>query len=681
MITATLSWTATQNVTGNSSSVTASLRLKSNSTLAPVPAWNGVTASITINGNTASSGITTGVSGGNTSGSKYTRTVTVPHNADGTKTFSFGFSINFSDVVWNGSRIGTVSHSGSGTLNTIPRASSIASISGGTLGSTLTVNITRASSSFTHKVGYYRTDGSRTMGIIENVGTSTSFTLPLSDASLLPSATTGTGKIIVDTYSGTTKIGSASKTFTVTVPSSVVPSITSFNLTENIEATKNIGLAANTFVKNKSQIAMTAGADGSYGSSIKDYTFSFNGASQGGTVGRQFNVGNITGNHTAKVVVTDSRGRTAELTKTAVILDYNPPKINGFSTWRDGSGVVKASVNCSVSILGGKGGTWYVDSGGGTSWTNRNSGSLTSAAPSYLSNITVVGTYPDSSSATFRLRVDDAFGAGPTAASSVSTSKTALSLYKDVGVGVGKRWEKGTLDVGGEVFIKGPSNMQPNTSNTLDNAQNILVNFRRPNGTLHSGFDIGGASDALRLHQYNSSGTWLSMHYFDTNGNVRFAKDVQASGRFLSLGGISTDGYIWAKTTISSEGAMYEAGRRVHADWTPPELWSGATYMTGSQTITPSKSLANCRNGWMLAWSDYTNGVANNYDWVFTPVPKTAISAGVNGMHAVVANSNAPNATMLSKYIYVGTGTSIVGHNNNNLAGLDNVVLRKVYEW
>ena len=83
----------------------------------------------------------------------------------------------------------------------------------------------------------------------------------------------------------------------------------------------------------------------------------------------------------------------------------------------------------------------------------------------------------------------------------------------------------------------------------------------------------------------------------------------------------------------------------------------------------------------MLAWSDYTNGVANNYDWVFTPIPKTAISAGVNGMHAVVANSNAANAPMLSKYIYVGTGTTIVGQANNTLGGLDNVVLRKVYEW
>lgn len=657
-----LTYTHSQNITDNTTTVNATLKVQSMA-YGVASGWTTRNAGISINGNNVTYTFNPNM-GANSTKTIATRSHTFSHNADGTKSVNISGNADYTGISWNGGALENITLGGTVSLPTIPRASSISSISGGTLGSALTVNITRASSSFTHKVGYYRTDGSRTMGIIENVGTSTSFTLPLSDASLLPNATTGTANIIVDTYSGSTRIGSASRNFTVTVPDSVVPSITSFNLDENLAATKAIGLAVNTFVKNKSQIAMTAGANGSYGSTIKDYTFSFNGASQGGTVGRNFNVGNITGNHTAKVVVTDSRGRKAERTVTAVILDYSPPTITGFRVWRDGSGVVKANVNCSITILGGNGGAWYVDSGGGTSWTNRNSGSLTSAAPSYNSNITIVGTYPDSSSATFRLRVDDAFGAGPTAASSVSTSKTALSLYKDVGIGVGKRWEKGTLDVDGEVFIKGPSNMQPNTNNTLDNAQNILLSFRRPNGTLHSGFDYGGGSDALRLYQYNSSGTWLSMHYFDTNGDIRVSRNVEATD-------FKARGWVYAKNFILD-------GKNVHADWTPPELWGGAIHMTGNQAITPSKSLANCRNGWMLVWSDYTNGVVNNYDWVFTPIPKTAISAGVNGMHAAVAYSNAP---VLSKYIYVGTGTSIVGQNNNNLAGLDNVVLRKVYEW
>ena len=627
--------------------------------------WTTRNAGISIDGNNIPYTFNPNM-GANSTKTIATRSYTFSHNADGSKSVNISANADYTGITWNGGALGNVTLGGTVSLPTIPRASSISSISGGTLGSALTVNISRASSSFTHKVGYYRTDGSRTMGIIENVGTSTSFTLPLSDASLLPSATTGTAKIIVDTYSGSTRIGSASRNFTVTVPDSVVPSITSFNLDENIATTKAIGLAANTFVKNKSQIAMTAGANGSYGSTIEDYTFSFNGASQGGTVGRNFNVGDITGNHTAKVVVTDSRGRKAERTVTAVILDYNPPKINGFSTWRDGSGVVKANVNCSISILGGKGGAWYVDSGGGTSWTNRNSGSLTSTAPSYNSNITIVGTYPDTASATFRLRVSDAFGAGPTAASSVSTSKTALSLYKDIGIGVGKRWESGALDVAGEVNILGNLNSKGynklTAGSTASEGYDALLHLNRANNTTVAVWTSNGTVGDFTMNLCNQTGAWTRAHIFKHSGKVELSGDL------------SVESWAYAKNFVLD-------GKNVHADWTPPELWSGATYMGENQTANPSKRLASCRNGWMLVWSDYTNGVANDYDWVFTPIPKSAVSARVNGMHAIVANSNAHNAPMLSKYIYVGTGTSIIGSKNNTLAGLDNIVLRKVYEW
>lgn len=691
-----LTYSHSQNITNNTTTVNATLKVQSMA-YGVASGWTTKNAGISINGNNVAYTFNPNM-GANSTKTIATRSYTFSHNADGTKSVNISANANYTGVTWNGGALGNVTLGGTVGLPTIPRASSIASISGGTLGSALTVNITRASSSFTHKVGYYRTNGSRDMEIISNVGTSTTFTLPLSDASLLPSATTGTAKIIVDTYSGTTRIGSASKTFTVKVPDSVVPSVTFFNLNENIEATKAIGLAANTFVKNKSQIAMTAGADGSYGSTIKDYTFSFNGASQGGTVGRQFNVGNITGNHTAKVVVKDSRGRTAERTATAVILDYNPPKINGFSTWRDGTGVVKANVNCSISVLGGKGGAWYVDSGG-ASWTNRNSGSLTSTAPSYNSNITIVGTYPDSSSATFRLRVDDAFGAGPIANANVSTSKTALSLYKDVGIGVGKRWEKGTLDVGGDSYFSGNIFMSP--TKTIQGGGGFWNGYLPPGDMRESsywhqtvfpkGYSLWGKTpNTGQIGNPNDDNGYALVTVFKDNyaaSEFTVMYYNQPNGRVFRLGGNYSNSrltfyelYSQASPSINV-GTIYEAGKRVHADWTPPELWSGAIYMGENQSVTPSKSLANCRNGWMVVWSDYTNGVANNYDWVFTPIPKSAISAGVNGMHAIVANSNAHNAPMLSKYIYVGTGTSIIGSKNNTLAGPDNIVLRKVYEW
>ena len=670
-------WTATQNVAKNQSTVTVKVFLQSvdayGAMNAPASNAGSVKVGTTTKNFTATSHLSAKQKKQLTS-----QSFVVNHKADGTGSFSYSVTFNI-NVTFSGVFYGNQTVSGTGTLNTIPRASSIESINGNQIGGNITVNIKRASSNFTHRVGYYDTDGQR-RSEIQDATTSTTFAIPLDRCNLLPNSTSGVAKIVVDTYNGSTKIGSVSKSHTVYVPSSVVPVVNSFNIKEGITKVANVKLPANNFVQNMSRLDMTAGASGKYNSTIKDYTFSFNGQSQGGTVGRQFNAGNINGTYDAKVEVTDSRGRKASKTVSVTIHKYSNPSINNFKIYRVGQTTqVKADINFAITNINSLGGSWSIQKLVGTTWTNTNTGTLTTTHSA--TGLVVVGTYDVTKSQNFRVVLSDAFGTGATANGSISTAKTLLDFDKDIGIGIGKMREKGVLDIGGEVFIKGPSNMQPSTANTADNAQNILVNFRRPNGTLHSGFDIGGASDALRIHQYDTSGTWLSMHYFNTNGNVRFAKNVDASGKIASLGPIETDQHIWAKTTISSEGAMYESGRRVHADWTPPELWSGATYMTGTQTITPSKSLANCRNGWMLAWSDYTNGVANNYDWVFTPIPKTAISAGVNGMHAIVANSNAANAPMLSKYIYVGTGTSIVGQNNNNVAGLDNIVLRKVYEW
>ena len=660
-------WTATQNIANNQSTVTVKVFLQSvdayGAMNAPASNAGRVKVGTTTKNFTATSHLSA-----NQKKQLTSQSFVVSHNADGTGSFSYSVTYNI-NVTFSGVFYGNQTVSGTGTLNTIPRASSISSISGGTLGSTLTVNISRASSSFTHKVGYYRTNGTREMAIINNVGTSTSFTLPLSDASLLPSATTGTAKIVVDTYNGSTKIGSASKTFKVTVPSSVVPTIKTFNLNENITATKNIGLAANTFVKNKSQISMTASADGSYSSTIKDYTFSFNGASQGGTVGRQFNVGNITGNHTAKVVVKDSRGRTAERTITANILDYSPPKINGFSTWRDGTGVVKANVNCSITILGGKGGTWYVDSGG-TGWTNRNTGSLTTDAPSYSSNITVVGTYSDSSSATFRLRVSDAFGAGPTAIASVSTSKTALSLYKDVGIGVGKRWEKGALDVGGDVHILGNLNSKGyhklTAGSTAASGNDGLLHLNRANDTTVAVWTSVGAEGNLCLNLYNKTGAWTKAHNFMHSGRVELNGDLSVGGEITSNN----------RPIRASE--FFANGAKVHADYTPPLLWSGSLYMTETHEAVPSKTITSCRNGWVLYWSDYTGGVANNYDWNMTFIPKSANTQNINGFHAIIGTDS--NQAPISKYLYFRED-KILGAAGNSSDNKGNAVLRAIYEW
>jgi hypothetical protein len=75
-------------------------------------------------------------------------TTTITHNADGTKSFNYSFTQNIS-ITYAGSPIGSFTGSGSGTLTTIPRASTV-SATNAYIESASTITITRASSSFTH---------------------------------------------------------------------------------------------------------------------------------------------------------------------------------------------------------------------------------------------------------------------------------------------------------------------------------------------------------------------------------------------------------------------------------------------------------------------------------------------------------------------------------------------------
>ena len=73
---------------------------------------------------------------------------TVGHNADGTK--SFGFSATFNP---NNGLHGVITVSGNISLTTIPRSSSV-SVGAGVIGSAVTININRQSSSFKHTIRY-----------------------------------------------------------------------------------------------------------------------------------------------------------------------------------------------------------------------------------------------------------------------------------------------------------------------------------------------------------------------------------------------------------------------------------------------------------------------------------------------------------------------------------------------
>lgn len=342
-IDAKITWSATQSIDGNYSMVTATLYYSRNNTgYTTYGTWNG---KITINGTaTSASKYLTITYNSNTKA--ISATVKVPHNSDGTKTITISASGSMPDT-----SLDSTSVSGSITLNTIPRASSV-SMSTGTMGSASTIKITRASSSFTHTLTYKF--GSKTVTIATKTSsTSVSWTPQIADfAAQIPKATYGTGTLTCTTYNGTTSVGSKSINVRLNLPSNVKPSVGALTLTPATITLLNPDNGATTtstvsiLVQNKNKLTLKASSViAGEGSTIAYYTFSgpsyskkvtSTSASASASISSVSNTGTLT----YKVTVTDARGRTSDaVSKTITCYAYTAPSISSFSAYRaDSSG-------------------------------------------------------------------------------------------------------------------------------------------------------------------------------------------------------------------------------------------------------------------------------------------------------------------------------------------------------
>lgn len=395
-----------------------------------------------------------------TSGEEYTLasgSSTISHNADGTKTLPISCTFNP-----NNGLHGTITVSASLSLTTIPRSSSV-SVSPGVIGSSVTININRQSSSFKHTVRYSWAGKSGT--IATNVDTSTSWTIPIDFASDIPNSASGTGTIYVDTYSGSTKTGTQSTTLTASVPANVKPTFTGVSLSDLNGAAQNLIPNGNTFIQVISNIKVAFnGAVGSYGSSITGYYAEIVGKNQstssnGGSLG----IMNYHGTIKIRASVSDSRGRWSDTREVSVtVLEYFAPALS-FSIARTGStsSTLTVTRNAKIAPLAVSGsqkntmtltfkvarlGTtnFQVDTGPATgSWTSISNlvNSQANLAGNYLANQSwvVIGTLEDKfTRSDFMINV--------------ATESVVLS-YDRSGVGVNKIRERGALDVKGGIYV------------------------------------------------------------------------------------------------------------------------------------------------------------------------------------------------------------------------------------
>mgnify|MGYP000957511040 CR=1 FL=1 len=444
-----------QNISDNSSQVRVRLALTNG---AHTFSDYDCTASVTVDGQTLSWSGRPSMLSQNSSIMLIDRTVTIRHENDGKKTFSL--SATFSGG--GGWSPGTLTlSSNSFTLTTIPRSSSVR-VGVGVIGSTITININRQNPSFKHTVRYSWAGKSGT--IASNVDTSTSWTIPIDFANDIPNSASGTGAIYVDTYSGSTKTGTQSTTFTASVPANIKPDFTGISLSDLNGSAQNLIPKADTFIQVISNIKVGFnGAVGSYGSSITGYYAEIVGKNQstssnGGSLG----IMNYHGTIKIRARVSDSRGRWSDTREVSVtVLEYFAPALS-FSIARTGStsSTLTVTRNAKVAPLTVSGsqkntmtltfkvarlGTnaFSVDNGQATgTWSSISSlvNSRANLSGNYLANQSwvVIGILEDKFTRTeFMVNV---------------ATESVVFSYDRSGVGINKIREQGALDVKGNIY-------------------------------------------------------------------------------------------------------------------------------------------------------------------------------------------------------------------------------------
>ncbi|MCK1231864.1 DUF859 family phage minor structural protein [Streptococcus uberis] len=433
----------------------------------------------------------------------------INHNADGTKP-QFNISAKF-DI--NISNYGSATATQAIKLPDIKRASTSSNISG-TLGSAVTINITRQMSTFKHNLKYDFKGSTGT--IATNVDTSYSWTLPTSFADLLPNDLSGTGTLIVETLSGSTVIGENRYTITATIPNTATykPTLASVSLSDANTVTGSLITGTN-FVRILSRPKVTFGtATGKNGSTIKSYNAEVVGKNKFITGnGSNFDMLDFTGSAVIRATVTDSRGLTSAPVDTTInVLDYFLPQTLSLKITRAQSdpnvfqlspiveiapltvgGVQKNQLKIKVEVAPYDTGVYTVDNGPAT-----NTWSTISKMNGELLNLG--GSYDKAKSWLVRVTVSDSLNTAMPIGQTVS-SEFSLMVKTPTGVSFGKIWERGIIDAQGDVYVSGKTDTKSLTVDGFAISKLTILNMIYPVGSIF--ISTSSANPATTM-----GGTW-----------------------------------------------------------------------------------------------------------------------------------------------------------------------------
>lgn len=508
-----------QNIAGNYSTVKVVGRLRTNGYASM---W-GVTSDVTIhiNGDGAIEHPVINI-GTNSTQEIFNRTYNVGHDSEGKKTVGVQLSVGL-----NTGGYGSAMVAFDLPLTQIKRAST-GKVTATELGKVATITIDRKNSSFKHTLRY-NWDG-KTGTIATNVDTSCNWTLPLDFANTVPNADYHWGTVYIDTYSGSTKIGTKEVTFNANIPASIKPTLGGISLSDSNTTVSNLINTSNTFVQVLSNIKVAFNnASGAYSSTISNYRAEIVGknlstTSNSGSLGMM----DFNGSVTVRATVTDSRGRTSDPVEIPVnVLPYFTPHMS-FTAQRSGSASTTLTVTRNARIapltVGGKqknkmiisfkykehsATNYTTDTGsaGGT-WTTIDN--LTNSRANLAATFSTLKTYDIIG------KIEDAFTSYEFLAT-VGTEKFPIAIRPDR-VGFGKTPEKANVVDSSWEYYYNNKPIQHHQLTSNDGCSMYLTTGTDLNTVTQNGFYRG---DGL-VNRPNGSGThswtWIRVSRHDGTG-------------------------------------------------------------------------------------------------------------------------------------------------------------------
>ena len=406
----------------------------------------------------------------------------VNHNDDGTKTIPVAFSIDVKEETFTP---GPLSGSGTMSLTTIARYSTLTIPTGSTLGDPQTIKVTRPSS-LTHTVKWSCGTVSGTL-CTNSTSTSLSFTPDIS----LAAQNTVDDKVTITYTITTTGVGDKSYPVSYAIPAGVKPSLT-VGVSDDTSYNSTFG----GYVQGWSKLKITCYPELAHGSPIASY----NVTAEGKTYTTNPAVTDVIKSDSKVAIsayVTDQRRRSSAVVPVEItVLPYSAPKVT-LTAYRcdeqgnrnDEGGYMKLVLTATISSLNGKNTADYT-----ITYSGGASGKITGTGVSYTSNAIACSA---SSPCSIEVEVKDKLSKG-TASAAIPIAFTLMEFYNTgKGVAFGKVATRDGLDCAMPAYFSGATALP----SSMTVGGKTLINLIYPVGSIY--MSVNSTSPATFL-----GGTW-----------------------------------------------------------------------------------------------------------------------------------------------------------------------------